>query len=47
MQSELIRRTPMMRLGDTREVAKLVDYLISKERGFTTGQIFHINGGLY
>jgi NAD(P)-dependent dehydrogenase (short-subunit alcohol dehydrogenase family) len=47
MQSELIRRTPMMRLGDTREVAKLVDYLISKESGFTTGQIFHINGGLY
>lgn len=44
---ELKKQTPAGRLGHAAELAAAVVYLCSKEASFTTGQIIHINGGLY
>ncbi len=43
---ELIRQTPAGRLGQASEIAAAVQYLISEEAAFTTGQVLDVNGGL-
>lgn len=40
-------KTPLGRFGKIEEVGGLVNYLISDEAAFTTGQTHHPNGGLY
>lgn len=40
-------RVPLKRLGSADELAPLVGYLLSPDAGFMTGQILHLNGGLY
>lgn len=47
MQEEIKDRTPMKRFGDADEIGSLVNYILDKNTGFVTGQVFHINGGLY
>ena len=42
----ILKRTPLRRLGETREIAGLVSFLASPEADFFTGQIFSPNGGL-
>ena len=37
----------MKRLGEAKEVASLVNYLMSKDAGYITGQVIGVNGGLY
>ncbi|HKP96390.1 MAG TPA: 3-oxoacyl-[acyl-carrier-protein] reductase [Fibrobacteria bacterium] len=37
---------PMGRMGDPAEVAALVGFLASREAGYLTGQVFHIDGGM-
>ncbi len=46
-RQELIKQTPLGRLGNAEELASGILYLCSQEAGFTTGQILHMNGGLY
>lgn len=46
-QQQLRQQTPAGRLGHADELAGAVAYLCSQEAAFTTGQIIHINGGLY
>jgi 3-oxoacyl-[acyl-carrier protein] reductase len=43
---QLTKAVPMRRLGKPEEVAALVDFLISADAGFITGQTFAIDGGL-
>lgn len=47
LQEKIKSATPAMRLGHADELAAATLYLCSEEAAFTTGQIIHINGGLY
>ncbi len=42
----ILKRTPLRRLGEVKEIAALVSFLASPEADFFTGQIFSPNGGL-
>ena len=39
--------SPMKRAGETVEIAPIFLYLASNDSTYTTGQVFHINGGEY
>ncbi|MEI6310753.1 MAG: 3-oxoacyl-ACP reductase FabG [Bacteroidota bacterium] len=41
------RIIPMERFGEVEEVASLVNYLASKDASYITGEVIHVNGGLY
>jgi len=45
-RDELTKAIPMRRLGQAREVAKLVRFLCSDDAAYITGQVIGINGGL-
>ncbi len=45
-RAQILRRTPMGRLGEVADVAGLVRYLVSDEASFITGQTFVVDGGL-
>lgn len=47
MQEEIKARTPAKRFGNVDEIGGLVRFLLSDESAFTTGQVLHMNGGLY
>jgi len=38
---------PLGRIGQPEEIAGMVNFLLSDEAGYITGQVFSINGGLY
>ena len=42
----ILKRTPLKRFGETKEIAALVSFLASPEADFFTGQILSPNGGL-
>lgn len=43
-----VRKTiPMKRSGKPKEVASLVNYLMSEDAAYITGQVISVNGGLY
>ena len=44
---EVKKMIPMRRLGRAKEVASLVNYLMSEDASYITGQIISVNGGLY
>ena len=43
----LRRQIPLARLGAPEDVAAVVRFLVSEEAGYVTGQVVHVNGGLY
>ncbi len=48
--AELVARAatfPLARMGQPHEIADLAVYLAGPRAGFITGQVFHINGGMY
>lgn len=48
LQEEDIKKMiPMKRFGLPEEVASLVNYLMSEDAGYITGQVISVNGGLY
>ncbi len=47
LPEEAIKQIPMRRMGQAREVASLVNYLMSEDAGYITGQVISVNGGLY
>ncbi len=44
---EVKKLIPMKRFGTAKEVASLVNYLMSEDAGYITGQVISVNGGLY
>ena len=46
-QSELKTMIPVGRFGRPEEVAALVDFLVSDEAAYITGEVININGGVY
>ena len=45
---EIIKEyVPLGRMGSAKEVASLINYLISEDAGYITGQVISVNGGMY
>lgn len=44
---EVKKMIPMKRFGSAKEVASLVNYLMSEDASYITGQVISVNGGLY
>jgi 3-oxoacyl-[acyl-carrier protein] reductase len=47
VRAKMLDRIPVGRMGTDREVACGVRFLASDESSYITGQVLHINGGLY
>jgi len=43
----LLAQVPLKRIGSPREVAEMVGFLAGDGAAYVTGQVFHVNGGLY
>ncbi len=44
---DALKQIPLRRMGKAKEVASLVNYLLSDDAGYITGQVISVNGGLY
>jgi 3-oxoacyl-[acyl-carrier protein] reductase len=47
IREEIRASIPAGRLGTAAEIGGMLSFLLSDEGGYTTGQVLHINGGLY
>jgi 3-oxoacyl-[acyl-carrier protein] reductase len=46
-RAQILEQVPIGRLGTPEEVAETVVFLASPEASYITGQVIHVNGGLY
>ena len=46
-KDELLKMIPMKRFGQPEEVAGVINFLLSEQASYITGQVISINGGLY
>jgi 3-oxoacyl-[acyl-carrier protein] reductase len=46
-QNAIIETIPMKNLGEPETVCKTIEWLISDESGYVTGQVINLNGGMY
>ena len=46
-QKRLVEQIPLARLGEARDIADAVLFLASNQAGYITGQVLHVNGGMY
>lgn len=42
-----VRQIPLGRMGDPEDIAEAVHWLCSDAAGYITGQVLHVNGGMY
>ena len=42
-----INAIPLKRLGDPKDIANAVAFLLSDDAGYITGEVLKVNGGLY
>jgi NAD(P)-dependent dehydrogenase (short-subunit alcohol dehydrogenase family) len=47
MREEIIAKTPIAQLSDSRGLIKMVELLLSDEANSITGQVLSVNGGLW
>jgi len=47
VKKNLLSQIPMGRLGSVEDVAHAVRFLSSEEAAYITGQVIHVNGGMY
>ena len=47
VKKNILSQIPLSRFGNAEEVAELIEFLISDEASYITGQTIHVNGGLY
>ena len=43
----IVKQIPLNRIGEAKEVAKLISFIVSDKGSYITGQTIHINGGLH
>ena len=43
----IMKKIPMQKLGESKDIANMVLFLSSDDSSYITGQTFHINGGMY
>lgn len=43
----MLKSIPLGRIGEPKDVANLVSFLVSDEAGYITGQTISVNGGMY
>ena len=46
IRDEMVRRTPLKRLGEPEDIARCALYLASPAASFVTGKLFEVDGGL-
>ncbi|WP_158379559.1 3-oxoacyl-ACP reductase FabG [Candidatus Williamhamiltonella defendens] len=46
-RNEILKKIPMNRLGDVKDIANAVAFLASDQSSYITGETLHINGGMY
>lgn len=47
VKQNMISRIPLQRMGTPRDVANVVVFLASPQSAYVTGQLIHVNGGMY
>lgn len=47
IKEEMLRSIPLGRFGTTDDVANAIIFLALPESGYITGQVIHVNGGMY
>jgi 3-oxoacyl-[acyl-carrier protein] reductase len=47
VRQEMLKSIPIGRFGAVEDVAHAVRFLASPENGYITGQVIHVNGGMY
>lgn len=47
VKEAMLKEIPVGRFGSPDDVANMVRFLASKESGYITGQVIHVNGGMY
>ena len=47
VKEHLLKQIPMTRLGSPSDIANAVAFLVSEGSGYITGQVLHVNGGMY
>ncbi len=47
VKQDMMKAIPMSRFGSSEDVANAVLFFASPESGYVTGQVIHVNGGMY
>jgi 3-oxoacyl-[acyl-carrier protein] reductase len=47
VKTEMMKSIPMSRFGTVDDVANAVAFFAANESGYITGQVIHVNGGMY
>ena len=46
-KKRIVKQIPLNRIGEAKEIAKLISFIVSDKGSYITGQTIHINGGLH
>ncbi|WP_335870686.1 3-oxoacyl-[acyl-carrier-protein] reductase [Bacillus sp. 2205SS5-2] len=46
VKNEMLKQIPLARLGEPRDIAKLVSFIASDDAAYITGQTLHVDGGM-
>lgn len=47
VKEAMLKEIPLGEFGDPEDIANAVRFLASKDSGYITGQVIHVNGGMY